>query len=126
MEESLKTRIIFILAVLSLICLIGMIGSCSSAFKKGAEYNGEMRLRLDKEEELLKVKREKTACMVEADRLKKALDEEKELSRSLKNELLQEKLVNQNLKEEMQKVARLKERLENELKDSAAGNKTRK
>lgn len=126
MEESLKNRIIFILAVLALIFLIGMIGSCSSALKKGTEYSGEIRLRMDKEEELLKVKREKTSCMVETDNLRKALGEEKELTRSLKNDLLQERLVNQNLKEEMQKITRLNETLENELKEASVRNKVRK
>jgi hypothetical protein len=126
MEESLKNRIILILSVLTLIFFIGTVGSCSSAYKKRSDYNNEMRLRLDKEEELLKVKREKTACMVAVDNLRKTLDEEKELTKSLKNDLLQEQLVNQNLKEELQKITKMNETLENGLKEASGKNKARK
>ena len=125
MGEGFKNRVILILSISTVIFFIGTVSSCSSAFRKKSDYDKEMLLRMSREEELLKVKQDKTAYLVEIDNLKRMLSEDKAQLQALKNDLMQEKLVSQNLKDELLKASRLKETIEDNLKDTVK-NKSRK
>lgn len=123
MEETIKTRIIVILAILSVMFFIMTIGSCSSAYRQKLSRNREMATRLDLEEKMSKFLQEKMALDDKIKAEDTALEEEKAAHQATKKALVQEQLVNQSLKEELQKVTKLKEALEDDLKEALTGGK---
>src|SRR3989338_3429270 len=105
MEENIKNRAILILAILTIIFLMGTIRSCSTAGKLKTtliELNKEKALTWDSEQKMNEMKKERAA-------LEKELEGVKVENETAKNALLQEQLINQSLKEELQKVTKLKE-----------------
>ena len=54
MEETIKNRIIFILAILSVILFIATLNSCSNAYRQKSARDKEMAIRLDLEEKMNK------------------------------------------------------------------------
>lgn len=121
MEENLKTRLIIILGILTIIFFISTIGSCSSAARQKSLREKEMMTRLDSEEKLSKFQQEKQALDAKLTSVNQALEEEKAGLGAAKKALLQEQLVNQSLKDELQKVDKIKEALEEDLKEALAG-----
>jgi len=126
MEESLKNRVIIILALLSAILLIGNISSCSLAHNSKAARDKEMLSRLDLEEKMNKASQEKVALEDKLAKANQELEEEKVSHTADKKALTQEKMVVQSLKEELQKINKLKEALEEDLKEALAANKSTK
>ena len=132
MEESLKNRIILILAILSAIFFIGNISSCTNAQRQKSARDKEMAARLDLEEKMNKFTQEKTDIETKFNNLASELEEEKAAHQATKKALVQEQLVNQSLKEELGKITKLKEALEEDLKEaltkekSATATKTKK
>jgi len=126
MEESLKTRIILILAILSTIFFIGTVSSCSNAYRQKASRDKEMAMRLDLEEKMTKFSQERTTVEEKLNTAAKELEEEKAAHQATKKALVQEQLVNQSLKEELQKVTKLKEALEEDLKEALVASKAAK
>ncbi|MDP2941427.1 MAG: hypothetical protein Q8N85_04140 [Candidatus Omnitrophota bacterium] len=126
MEESLKTRIILILGVLSAILLIICVGSCSGSRRVQNVRDSEMAKRLDAEEKLSKTLQEKNKSDEKLALREKELEEEKAAHQATKKALVQEQLVNQSLKEELQKVSKLKEALEDDLKEALVAGKAAK
>jgi len=125
MEESVKNRLILILAILAVIFFIGTIGSCANTTRMKSSRDSEMVKRLDLEEKMSKFTQEKNLFQERLKNATQALDEEKTAHEATKKELYQEKLVNQSLKEELAKVAKLKEALEEDLKEALAGAKSK-
>ena len=121
MEENIKNRAILILAILTVIFLMGAIRSCSSGEKLKTtliELDKEKAVSWDSEQKMNELKKEKAA-------LAKELEDTKTENETAKKVLLQEQLVSESLKEELQKVTKLKEALEDDLKDALVKNKTK-
>jgi len=121
MEENIKNRIILILAILSIIFLMGAIRSCGTSKRLKTtlmELDKEKAVSWDSEQKMNDIKREKSA-------LEKGLEETKAENEATKKALLQEQLVSQSLKEELQKVTKLKETLEDDLKDALVKDKSK-
>lgn len=126
MEETIKNRIILVLAILSAIFFIGTINSCSNAYRQKSARDKEMAARLDLEEKMNKFAQEKAATEEKLKAKEKELEEEMAAHQSTKKALVQEQLVNQSLKEELQKVTKLKEALEEDLKEALVQGKSAK
>lgn len=126
MEESIKNRVILILAILTAIFFIGTIGSCSNAHRLKIARDAEMTKRLDLEENMTKFMQEKAASDAKTKSLAQQLEEEKAAHEATKKALQQEQLVNQSLNEELQKVTKLKEALEEDLKEALVKSKSTK
>jgi len=118
MEESLKNRVIMVLAILALIFFIGMIKSCSDSGRYKINGNNEMRTRIDCEEKLNNFSKEKAAMENKVNAAMQAQEEERAQLTATKKALLQEQLVSQSLKEEIEKITKLKEALEEDLKEA--------
>ena len=118
MEESLKNRVIMVLAILALIFFIGMIKSCSDSGRYKINGNNEMRTRIDCEEKLNNFSKEKAAIEKKVNAATEVLEEERVALTAAKKALLQEQLVSQSLKEEIEKITKLKEALEEDLKEA--------
>lgn len=126
MEEGIKNRIIFILAILTVIFFIASLNSCSNAYRQKSARDKEMAARLDLEEKTNKFAQEKTIAQEQLNTKDKELEEEKAAHQATKKALVQEQLVNQSLKEELQKVTKLKEALEEDLKEALVKGKSAK
>ncbi|MCU0651574.1 MAG: hypothetical protein MUC39_01345 [Candidatus Omnitrophica bacterium] len=118
MEESLKNRIILILAILAAIFFIGSISSCTNARRQKSARDKEMSTRLDIEEKMSSFMKDKTVLEEKLTSLNQDLEAEKAAHQATKKALVQEQLVDQSLKEELQKVTKLKEALEEDLKEA--------
>jgi hypothetical protein len=121
MDETLKNRIVLILAVLSAIFFFSSLSSCNSAMRQKAARDKEMAARLALEEKMSKFSQEKSVLEEKAKAKEKETQEVKAALEATKKALVQDQLINQSLKEELQKVTKLKEVLEEELKQ-ASGN----
>lgn len=126
MEETIKNRIILVLAIFSAILFIAALNSCSNAHRQKAARDKEMAARLDLEERMNKFVQEKVVAEEKLGGKDKELEEEKLAHQSTKKALAQEQLVNQSLKEELQKVTKLKEILEEDLKEALVQGKSTK
>ncbi|PIP20581.1 MAG: hypothetical protein COX40_03935 [Candidatus Omnitrophica bacterium CG23_combo_of_CG06-09_8_20_14_all_40_11] len=121
MEENIKNRVILILAILTIIFLMGVIRSCDTAKKLKMtliELDKEKAVSWDSEQKMNELKKEKAA-------LAKELEDTKAENEATKKSLLQEQLVSQSLKDELQKVTKLKETLEGDLKDALVKEKAK-
>lgn len=121
MEENIKNRAILILAILTIIFLMGAIRSCSTGRKLKTtliELDKEKAISWDSEQKMNELKKEKAA-------LAKELEDTKAENETTKKALLQEQLVSESLKEELQKVTKLKEALEDDLKDALVKGKSK-
>lgn len=122
MEENIKNRVILILAILTIIFLMGAVRSCGTAKKLKStlmELDKEKSVSWDAEQKMNELKKDKAV-------LEKQLEDLKSESEVSKKALLQEELVSQSLKEELQKVTKLKEALEDDLKDALVKGKSAK
>jgi uncharacterized protein YlxW (UPF0749 family) len=126
MEESIKSRLILILAILCAIFFIGTVSSCNNASRQKRARDKEMASRLDLEEKLNNFNQEKAGQEEKVKTLTQQLQEEQAVHQATKKALVQEQLVDQSLKEELQKVTKLKEALEDDLKDALTKGKTSK
>ncbi|MBU3959156.1 MAG: hypothetical protein KKH29_01530 [Candidatus Omnitrophica bacterium] len=126
MEESIKDRFILVLGILTLILLMGTVGSCSNAHRLKLARDKEMVIRLDLEERMNKFSQEKMTLENKLNSLAQELVKEKEILQATKNALEQEQLVSQSLKEEIQKITRLKDAIEEDLKEALPKGKSRK
>lgn len=121
MEENIKNRVILILAILSLIFLMGTLRSCGTSNKLKAtlmQLDKEKSVSWDSEQKINEFKKAK------AD-LEKELEGVKADNDATKKVLLQEQLVSQSLKDELEKVTKLKEALETDLKEALVRDKTK-
>lgn len=100
----MKNNIIIALAVMSIILLLSNLGSCSNAYKQKTKKDKEMSLRLDLEEKLNNVAKEKATYEAKIKSISEELAAEKNAHEATKKSLLQEQLVSQGLKEEIQKI----------------------
>lgn len=126
MEESVKSRVILILAILAVLFFVVTINSCNNAYQQKAARDKEMAKRLDLEEKMNKFSQEKNSITEKLKTAEKALEEEKAAADATKKALVQEQLINQSLKEELQKVTKLKEALEEDLKEALTRSKSAK
>lgn len=126
MEESIKNRVILILAITTAIFFLGTVGSCSNAHRQKVARDKEMATRLDLEEKMNKFIQDKPAIEAKINALTKELEQEKAAHEATEKALLQEQLVNQSLKEELQKLVKLKEALEEDLKEALVHAKSEK
>lgn len=123
MEDALKNRLILALIILSIICLVWTIGSCSNVHRFKAARDKEMITRLDLEERVSKLTQEKVLLDSKINALIQELEEEKVAHQASKKALLEGQLINQSLKEELQKLIKLKEALEEDLKEALVKDK---
>ena len=126
MEETFKTRIISILAILTVIMCIGWVGSCVDSRRYKSSQQEEIGKRLDAEEKMSKFSQEKPVLEEKLKMAEKELQDEKAAHQATKTAFAQEQLVNQSLKEEILKVTKLKDALEENLKDSLVQGKSAK
>ena len=124
MEESLKNRIILILAILAAIFFTGNVSSCASAKRQKSGRDKEAALRMDLEEKINKFAQDKQDTETKLNNVSRELEEEKAAHQASKKALVQEQLVNQSLKEELEKISKLKEALEEDLKEALTKSKT--
>ncbi|MFH1457608.1 MAG: hypothetical protein ABIG31_00325 [Candidatus Omnitrophota bacterium] len=118
MEENVKSKIVLILGILTVIFFISTVSSCGNAYKNKMGQVKETLQRKDLEERLNKISQEKASQDERLSAMQKELDEEKANHETTKRALVQEQLVNQSLKEELNKVTKLKEALEEDLKEA--------
>jgi len=111
-EESVKSRIILILAILTAIFFIATLSSCAKMKGLKRLKDDEMLGRLTCQEEVKNIKDGMAQSLKSRE---KELEEEKSAHEATKKALAQEQLVNISLKEELQKVTKLKEALEEAL-----------
>lgn len=123
MDEDIKSRIILILAILTIIFFLGTINSCNNLRILKGSRNKEMELRLDVEEKLSNLGKDKERLEDRVKALTQEFEEEKVSHQASKKSLLQEQLVNQSLKEELAKKPKLKEALEDDLKEALVTDK---
>jgi predicted RNase H-like nuclease (RuvC/YqgF family) len=116
MEESLKNRIVIVLAILSLVFFFGTISSCNSSMRQKAGRDKEMAIRLQLEESVNKFSQERLALEEKVKAKEKEAEEVKATLEATKKALVQKQLVNQSLKDDLQKITKLKEALEDDLK----------
>jgi hypothetical protein len=116
MDEIFKTKIVLILAVLTVVFFIGTVSSCGNVYKYRAAKEMEMARRLGLEEKMSKFIQEKDSLTENSAALQKRLDQETADHETTRQALKQEQLVNQSLKEELVKTTKLKEALEEDLK----------
>lgn len=127
MEENIKSRIILVLSILTLIFFVGCLKSCGNAYRQKQGRDREMATRLDLEEKINKISQEKSTLEEKFLAAEKQEHEDKLELQQLKKALVQEQLISQSLKEELNKVSSLKETLEEDLKDALVeGGKTNK
>ena len=126
MEETLKSRLILILIILTVICFTGWLSSCVNArrFKSGRQE--EISKRLDAEEKLTKFMQDKPAVEQRLKQLEKESVDQKAALETTQKTLEQEQLVNMSLKEELEKLTKLKETLEEDLKEALVAAKQAK
>lgn len=118
MEETIKSRIILVLAILTLIFFIGTVSSCSSAYRNKLAQDKEIVKRMDLEEKLNKISQEKAKQEEKCTAARKELEEKKDDLQTAKNALAEERQVNKSLREDLDKTARLKEALEQDLREA--------
>ncbi len=121
MEENIKNRVILILAILTVIFLMGAMRSCSTAKKlknTSIELDKEKAVSWDSQQQMNELKKGKAA-------VEKELEDTKAENENNKKAFLQEQLVSQSLKDELEKVTKLKEALEADLKESLAKEKNK-
>ena len=123
MDETLKNRIVIILAILSAVFFFGTLSSCNSAMRQKAARDKEMIARLALEERTSKYAQEKSALEEKAKAKENEAGELKVALEAAKKALIQDQLVNQSLKEELEKVTKLKETLEEELRQALVDGK---
>ncbi len=118
MEINNKNRIILVLSILCVLFLIGMVKSCGDAYLHKKLRDKEIARRLDLEEKLDKINRDK---MSEGDKLK-GLNEELEAQKGAREQaekaLTEEQQVRQGLKEELDKANKEKQSLGESLKSA--------
>jgi len=112
MEESVKSRLILVLGILTAIFFLVSVSSCAKIKTLKRLKDDEMLARLSCQEEVKNIK-EGVASNLKL--REKELEAEKALHETTKKALAQEQLVNQSLKEELEKVTKLKEALEEAL-----------
>ena len=123
MEESMKSRVILILAISTALFFLTSVSSCGGAHKFRVARDKEMATRLDLEESIDKSLQEKSILENEVKQFTKALEELKSAYGANKKALTQQELINQSLKEELKKVTKLKEALEEDLKEALVTSK---
>ncbi len=121
MEESIKNRIILILAILSVIFFMGAIRSCGIDKKLKTtltELDKEKAVSWDSEQKMNELKRDRAAMENE---FAGAKTENENTGKAL----LQEQLVTKSLKEELEKMTQLKDKLEENLKEALVNSKSK-
>lgn len=118
MDEGAKNKLILILGILAVLFSLTSIVSCANSQKQRAGRNREIATRLDLEEKMSVIEREKEAMGRKLDALAGGLETEREARQAAEKLLLQEQSLNQNLQAELEKISRLKETLEEDLKEA--------
>jgi Skp family chaperone for outer membrane proteins len=107
--ESLKNRIVVVLAVLTVIFFFGMLSSCNNASRQKAARDKEMAARLSLEERSSKYMQERASLEEKVKARDKEIQDLNSELETVKQSLAQEQLVSQGLKEELQKTAKSKD-----------------
>ncbi len=119
MDETIKNRIVIILAVVSVVFFFGTLSSCNSAMRHKAARDKEMVARLALEEKMSKFSQEKSVLEEKAKAKEKEVQDLKDSLEEAKKSLVQDQLVNASLKEELQKETKLKTNLAENSKPTA-------
>ncbi|MBP7215763.1 MAG: hypothetical protein KBA46_00590 [Candidatus Omnitrophica bacterium] len=116
MEVKLKNRLSLVFMLTTVIFFLGTVGSCMKLARLSDSRMKEMATRLDVEEKLSLVLKDKAAFEEKAKKLSVELDEVKADLESTKKTLRQEQLVGASLREEFDKIKKRKDLLEIEVK----------
>ncbi|MFA5092663.1 MAG: hypothetical protein WC543_01785 [Candidatus Omnitrophota bacterium] len=120
MDETLRNRLVLILAVLSVIFFFSTLSSCNSSLRQKSARDKEMAMRLALEERMSKFAQDKSSLEEKAKAKENEAQELKVTLETTKKALVQEQLVNQSLKEDLDKLTKLKDTLEQNLKEASA------
>ncbi len=126
MEESLRSRLVLILAIFTILFFLVAIGSCSNAHRYKLVRDKEMTSRLEVEEKMNKMLQEKASLEEKLKKQEKEFEEVRAAFEAVKKTLVQEELINQSLREELAKVVKLKEAIEEDFKDALVKSKQEK
>ncbi|MFA6218069.1 MAG: hypothetical protein WDL87_10515 [Candidatus Omnitrophota bacterium] len=123
MNETMKNRVVVILAVLVVVSIAMLFKSCNNARQIKLSHDKEVVKRMDLEEKMNKNSQIESGLAQQLKAGEQLLEEEKAAHQATKKALVQEQLVNQSLKEELVKITRLKEALEEDLKEALTSSK---
>lgn len=126
MAETLKSKLVLLLALLCLLFILASIKSCSNATLQKKRVREEMTTRLDLEEKMSGALRDKSLAEEKLKVKEKELAEETASRQEAQKALAQEQSMSQGLKNELQKMSDLKNSLEEQLKACKAGGKSEK
>lgn len=114
----MNRKTVLILSALTMLFFFTALKSCNDARMQKIKRDQETVKRLDLEEKMNDLSKEKAVFDEKLKGISEDLEAEKDAHQATKRALLQEQLVNQSLKEELQKITKLKEALEEDLKDA--------
>ncbi|MGA2774524.1 MAG: hypothetical protein ABSE81_00445 [Candidatus Omnitrophota bacterium] len=123
MEEKVKNKLIFILAVVCVLFLVLAVSSCNGASRQKLARDKEVAARFNLEEKMSKFSQEKAGLDAEIRAKEKELSEARSELDAVKKALQQEQMVSSSLKDELATVVKVKEGLEAELENVRAKNK---
>jgi len=126
MGEGLKKKLLLILASLCVFLFLVSIKSCGNAGRQKSARDREMRTRLDLEEKVSGIYREKAVFAEKLKAKERELAEEGATRQAVQKALTQEQSISQDLKNELSKMTDEKGALEDELKGYRALEKTKK
>ena len=124
MEEGLRNRVILVLLILNIIFIVATLSLSSKLNNKKDQHLKELQTRIEIEEKMYNMQREKK----DWDKIKKSLEDELAQKESAYNTVNEDFLESQeeikNLREELDKVIKLKETLEEDLKEALISSDT--
>jgi septal ring factor EnvC (AmiA/AmiB activator) len=118
MQEATKNKLLLILSVVAVLFFLGMAKSCGDAYLQKKMRDKEIARRLDLEEKLDRINRDKG---IDSDKLK-GLNAELEMQKNARQEaetaLVQQQLEAKELQEELEKINQQKKALEEDLQEA--------
>ncbi|MDD4909800.1 MAG: hypothetical protein PHR44_03875 [Candidatus Omnitrophica bacterium] len=118
MEERTKNRVILTLGIIAVFLFIFMLSTCNSSRAQRNIAQREMADRIQLEESMDKLMKEKAALEEELLAREEALTKEKNAHGKTMDELSGLRASYEKIGLELEKTVRLKEALENDLKDA--------
>ena len=126
MGEDLKKKLLFILASLCVLLFIVSIKSCGNAGRQKSARDKEMATRLDLEEKVSGIYRDKAIFAEKLKAKERELAEETATRQAAQKALTQEQAISQDLNDELDKIKDQRNALEEELKGYRALEKSNK
>lgn len=116
MAESLRSKIVILLILLCLLFLLSSIKSCGNAYRQKSARDREMANRLDLEEQMSGVLKDKAMAEEKLKARTKELTEQTAERKAVQLALAQEQSISASLKKELERATEQKNLIEEELK----------